>query len=104
MTTISIDAKKTTNVLSFNTAENAFYGSEKDIPFATQYKIINLQTKKFEVFEFMHSTGPEFDPETQWIYKSIEKIGGIRLIICNDLKITKLNAAAYLEHKHKLKH
>jgi hypothetical protein len=98
MTTISITPKSNSNKVSYNKASDTFNGSEKDIPFDTSYTIENSETKKSEVFDFVNSTGPEFDPNTKWIYKSLV---GRTLVISNDSDITKKNAQSYLEHKCK---
>jgi len=48
------------------------------------------------VFNFSHSTGPEFDPTTEWVYTSQE---GIEFRVCNDAHITAQNARAYVKAK-----
>ena len=85
---ISKDSKK--KLLSYDKDDNTFYGSEKDIPFDTSYKVVNIDTNQSRLFEFTHSTGPEFDPKTQWIYKNSDS--NIRLIISNDAE--KVNQAS----------
>ena len=86
-----------TKPLVFDKKTNAFYGNEKDIPFSIVYQIINIISKNSEVFKLSYSTGPEFDPETKWIYKSTTS--EIQLVICNDFKITTRNEESYLRHK-----
>lgn len=71
--------------------------SEKIAGFDTSYTLKNPQTLIEDVFDFSHSTGPEFDPETRWVYKS--KKSGLTLEVCNDAEITKLRSKAYLDHK-----
>ena len=62
--------------------------SEKHVPFATTYNVIST-TRIAKVFELSHSTGPEFDPNTKWVYIN----GGLILEICNDIEMTKLAAS-----------
>jgi hypothetical protein len=81
--------------LTYDKSTQTFSGSEKYIPFATSY---NLRSPKggSKIFNFENSTGPEFDPNTKWIYKSND---GYTLEICNDAAITQRNADAYLKGK-----
>jgi len=88
--------KKIKNILCFDKETNTFYGSEREIPFDSRYKVLNVSTNDSRIFEFVYSTGPEFDPKTQWIYKSED---GVQLIISNDPEITKRNAKNYLNAK-----
>lgn len=81
----------------FDKASSTFHCSEKAVRFDTEYKVINTVTKNFMVFKFKHSTGPEFDPNTKWIYKSENE--EYSLWIANDAEITKLSAGLYLQHK-----
>ena len=96
MITIDLIPGSQKNHLRFDKEANTFFGSERNIKFATEYEVKNTISGKSEKFEFTHSTGPEFDSATQWVYKSES---GILLIIGNDAEITKLNAEAYLKHK-----
>lgn len=84
------------NPLTFNKKENTFYGSEKNIPFDTSYEVKNTETGISVKFNFTHSTGPEFDPKTQWVYKSEQ---GMLLIVANDAEITRINADNFLKAK-----
>ena len=84
------------NPLAFKKEDNTFYGSERDIRFDTSYEVKNVTTGKSEIFDFKQSTGPEFDPDTKWLYESKS---GIKLVIGNDPRITKASAKAYLDHK-----
>lgn len=70
--------------------------SERDVPFATEYVLINPKTNGSQTFKFSHSTGPEFDPNTEWIYKSSE---GLTLSVCNDKIMTEIAAQNYLNAK-----
>ena len=65
------------------------------IPFRTQYEVFNPATNSVKVFEFTHSTGPEFSSDTRYVYKCEDML----LEICNDPEVTKRNAAAYLKAK-----
>ena len=65
--------------------------SEKHVPFGTSYEVVGKSgTQKFH---FSHSTGPEFDPKTRWVYTSEH---GVTLEVCNDAEITKQLAQNYL--------
>lgn len=70
--------------------------SERDVPFATTYNVISPKTGVGKLFEFSHSTGPEFDPNTSWIYYSED---GITLSVSNDAKMVKIAAENYLSAK-----
>lgn len=80
---------------SFNPATKTITVSEKDVPFATSYEVKNPKNGSIKKFEFTESTGPEFDPNTKWIYKC----GELTLEVCNDKQITALRAENYLRHK-----
>ena len=70
--------------------------SEKDVAFGTTYNVISPNTGVGKLFEFTHSTGPEFDKNTQWIYKCDD---GIQLAVCNDAQMVKKAAEEYLKAK-----
>jgi hypothetical protein len=72
------------------------YVSEKDAIFDTEYEVVSNLTGVFKRFKFTESTGSEFDPKTEWIYKSEE---GYELRICNDVETTRKQAEAYLKAK-----
>jgi hypothetical protein len=86
----------TPSPLTYVKEDNTFYGTEREIPFDTSYKVTNLKTGRSEQFDFVQSTGSEWDPKTRWIYKSPS---GISLVISNDEEITALRADAYLKAK-----
>lgn len=88
--------KISTELLKYNKETNTFVGSEKDIRFATQYNVFNPKTGISRMFDLVNSTGPEFDPNTKWVYKSKEDVV---LEICNDKEITARNAEMYLKAK-----
>jgi hypothetical protein len=92
MTTITFDAKKHT----YNKETKVFRVSERDVKFDTTYSILNPRTNKEMKFEFTHSTGPEFDPETRWVYKGAE---GITLEVCNDARMAQQAEQMYLDAK-----
>jgi len=48
-----------------------FFIKESEVPFDTNYKIVNDKTRLACDFAFSHSTGPERDPKTHWVYKAI---------------------------------
>jgi hypothetical protein len=80
---------------NYNPLTETFSVSEKDVPFATEYNLISL-IGNTKVFKFSHSTGPEFDPNTKWIYKADDRF---ILEVCNDAKQTAINAKNYLNAK-----
>jgi hypothetical protein len=92
MTTIVIDKN-----VSWNKDEKVFSISERHIPFATSYKLLNPKTNKGVVFEFSHSTGPEFDINTKWIYTC--DVEEVTLQVCNDAIMTNIFADNYLRAK-----
>ena len=86
-----------TTPYSYNKETKVFSFSEKHVPFTTTYEVLNPQTGGKVSFDFSHSTGPEFDPNTKWIYKN--KSSDVTVEVCNDAYITKLRGDAYLDHK-----
>lgn len=70
--------------------------SEKDTMFATNYTVISDKTGETKLFELSHSTGPEFDPKTRWVYKDDSDI---TLEVCNDKQMTKMASKLYLDAK-----
>lgn len=80
----------------YNDERKTFVMGENGIPFGTSYVIKNPKTGGSKQFKFTHSTGPEFDPKTRWVYKSED---GIQLEICNDTEMTKNAADNYLKAK-----
>ena len=79
-------------------ADKTFYFSEKDIPFDTSYELKNPNTGNSSKFEFSHSTGGEFDPNTQWVYKGPNEM---KMVVSNDPNITNQRANMYLQGKLK---
>jgi hypothetical protein len=90
MTTINL------HKVPFKVINGVIYVSEKYTTFATTYKLISNKTGAEMIFEFTHSTGPEFDPKTEWVYESSV---GVKLHICNDAHIAKRAMANYLSAK-----
>lgn len=88
LSTVTYSYDKETKVFSF---------SEKHVPFATTYEVLNPKTGNKVTFDLSHSTGPEFDPDTRWVYKN--KSSDVTVEVCNDATITKLRGDAYLDHK-----
>ena len=82
---------------------------EKNLPFATQYEVYNSKKGTSEIFQFSHTTGSDWDPNTKSIYYCELKgdfVKGllpkkITLSIGNDPELTKKRAASYLHHKLK---
>lgn len=85
----------------FNSDSLTISMSEKDVPFDTSYELRNPKTGTKLKFDFSHSTGPEFDPETKWIYRADRGsiFRNLKLEVCNDEYITAMNAANYLNAK-----
>ncbi len=88
MTIVNFNPQK----MSFDKETKTFTVSERDVAFATTYTIINPKTGNGQIFHFVESTGPEFDPLTEWLYASFE---GCVLRVVNDAKITKERASRY---------
>jgi len=80
-------------------SDRKFLASERDVPFSTVYRLINPETGKHMDFHLSHSTGPEFDHSTRWVY--VNESSDITLEICNDPGITGEAARRYLEAKLK---
>ena len=78
--------------------EGVLYVSEKDAMFDTEYEVVSNVTGALKRFKFIQSTGSEFDPKTEWVYKSEE---GYELRICNDndAQTTRKQAENYLKAK-----
>lgn len=75
--------------------------SESQLPFDTEYIITSPKTGVEKTFKFSHSTGPEFDPNTQWVYYAGSSVSGdlFTLIVHNEKEITENRAQAYLQAK-----
>lgn len=91
MYTINLDEVKH----KYDKGTKTFTFSEKDLPFGTEYELVNKATGGKKVFGFQHSTGPEFHKDTKWIYKSDDLI----MEVCNDPAITKQLEQNYLRSK-----
>lgn len=83
------------NKIAWSFEDKVITISEKDVPFATEYNVRSPKGGE-KVFTFTNSTGPEFAPDTKWIYESDDKL---QLAVCNDTKMVKVAAAAYLKAK-----
>lgn len=70
--------------------------SERDVRFASTYEVLSSRTGNKKVFDFTHSTGPEFDKNTRWVYKSDD---GMLLEVCNDEKMVEVAAKNYFDAK-----
>lgn len=85
------------NVTKYVVRNGVVKVSEKDVlKFDTAYNVLSPKSGKFKEFHFECSTGPEFDPKTEWVYKSAE---GFHFHICNDRAMTGQAASAYLKAK-----
>ena len=78
--------------------DNVFTMSEKDILFATTYKVVNPKTNGSIIFNFTHSTGPEFHKDTKWVYVA-EQFPHLSLEVCNDANMVKQAAENYFKAK-----
>lgn len=77
--------------------KRTFYFNEKDVKFDTDYVVSNPKSGKSLDFRFKESTGPEFDPNTEYIY--VNKENNLTLIVTNDPVITQHRADSYLTAK-----
>lgn len=84
---------------TWNPLKSTITMGERDVPFDTSYRVINPKSGGSMDFEFSHSTGPEFNPQTKWIYYNSDKT--VVLEVGNDPEITKRALEAYLETKKK---
>lgn len=84
--------------LGYNKESKTFFANEKDVPFDTSYEIKNPKTGNSMSFDFSHSTGSEWDPNTSWVYVS-KSNPEIKFIVSNDAETTKANADSYLNSK-----
>ena len=74
-----------------------FSVSELEVPkFDTSYRLWNPETKHGKIFNFSHSTGPEFAADTKFVYKTD---CGLTLSIANDPVLTKRREMIYLNAK-----
>jgi len=88
----TIDLKK----VPYSVKNKTVYVSEKNVRFDVKYSVISNKTGETKEFNFECSTGEEFDPKTEWVYKSSE---GFKLHLCNDAEMTKIAADNYLKAK-----
>lgn len=84
--------------ITYNSKDKVFTVSGKNVRFSTEYSITNDDTRKTVEFEFTHSTGSEWDPNTIWVYNS--KCEQFKLHVLND-DVTPQHAAKYLKAKLK---
>ena len=85
---------KKNNVL-FEETIKTFFVSGKGIPFGTKHTLLNEKTNGSMDFDLSHSDGSEWNPNTNWIYKSLN---GHELWIRND-DVTKEQSNNYLKAK-----
>ena len=78
---------------------NTFVINERNTTFDTSYDVYNPTTGKYVTFQFSHSTGSEWDPNTIWVYKNTSH--NLVLHITQDKTITEMRANNYLNHKLK---
>lgn len=94
MRVVKLEGKK------YSVKDGVIRVSEKEVPFDTVYDVISPKTGVQKRFHFKESTGPEFDPKTEWVYESED---GFYFRLCNDAEMTRIAAEAYLQAKT-LKH
>jgi hypothetical protein len=90
---VTIDLNKIS--FAYEADRKCFVVSEKDVRFATTYMLISTSGAQ-KKFDFTHSTGSEWDPNTRYIYKSDNDL---LLEVCNDADMVKEAAKNYLEAK-----
>lgn len=81
--------------LKYNVKDRTFSMSGKEAPFSTEHTIENAKSGQSKLFKLSHSTGSEWDPKTEWIYKTD---CGLTLKISND-EVTDKNKRDYLSAK-----
>lgn len=81
---------------NYDKETKTFTVSEVGIAFSMNYTLLNPVTGESREFELSHSTGNEFDPDTEWIYKSDD---GLTLRVVQDTKLTEMRGENYLTHK-----
>ena len=85
------------NTMTYSESIKLFSVSELNIgKFDTSYRIWNPITKHGKVFNFTHSTGPEFEDDTKYVYKSDD---GFILEVANDPVLIKRRKINYLNAK-----
>jgi len=82
--------------LTFDKVSKTFYGCDKNFQFATTYTIVNPKTGGRKKFDLVKQTGPEFDPNTKYIYKSEDDY---TFEVSQNEQLTKERADSYLKHK-----
>ena len=70
--------------------------SEREVKFATSYQLVDVKGNS-KIFHFDHSTGPEFDPNTEWVY--LCENSEITLVISSYTLLTQAAGKAYLQAK-----
>lgn len=83
------------NKIKFNKETKVFKLDGSRVKFATQYILMNDETKESRAFNFSHSTGSEWDPNTIWVYKTQEE--SLTLEVSN--YVPEGTKEAYLESK-----
>jgi hypothetical protein len=91
MTSIYIQKNK----VKFDKPSKTFSVKGKGIPFGTRYELVNQKTDNFSIFNFVESTGSEWDPNTIWKYENSD---GFSLHVGNEY-VNKMHKDAYLMGK-----
>jgi len=63
-----INFSNTTTGMHYDPKSRTSHVSEHLIRFATAYRVLNPKTGDYMDFNLSHSTGPEFDENTEWVY------------------------------------
>ena len=63
-----INFSNTTTGMHYDPKSRTSHVSEHLIRFATAYRVLNPKTGDYRNFNLSHSTGPEFDENTEWVY------------------------------------
>lgn len=81
----------------FKKEEKTFYVNGDDVRFDTSYLLMNPKTNGSMKFDFVESTGSEWNPSTKWIYANK---AGFQLIVSNEPQhILTDRANRYIESK-----
>lgn len=87
------------NDIIYDKAKRTFLGDGNRIPFATRYEMVNDETGKSNVFDFVHSTGSEWDKDTKWVYACTEGKGFIFVLSSEDQRTLNVRKRNYIKAK-----
>lgn len=92
MTTIKFNPKRD----HYNRETRTFTVSERFVPFDTSYLVFSPKTGASRRFDFVRSTGSEWNPSTRWVYQSK---CGLTLEVTGDPDIREAAQAVYVKKK-----